>query len=495
MSAKPTITRTYGQIHFEDLDPKRFEDLVRQLIYDFKDWQSIEATGRGGTDDGFDIRAFEKNYRDTSEIQDETEIEETQPMDGSQWMIQCKREQSLGPIRIRSIIKENIDPENPPYGYILAVSSNISKRTFDAFREELQKLNVLEFYIWGKAALEDMLYQPKNDRILFTFFGISLTTRRRSRATEVRATTVNKNKIFSVIGTGSLYQPVLIRDLKDENYPYPSLYPDFDQNPRWGTYTAFENHPRGLVFHIHEYYAFVDVQAKEYDYCTFVDIVDRQDEDPEDYQANWKKRTATISNWELFPSINQGYYIEDAIVKYKDMVVIDAKGDAWNERPHIFVDYIKGTPFSGWRKFIRVGNDEIDITDFKRVNKFPEKIEKIKPNQIHADKVVKFSDAVYTHFRHDRHRLIIALDDHYDYLQKRDVLTIEGVFEGETESLQYMVTTIYEISVKKYLDQVEDPAERKEWLTQQLGKVPSNNTVVKVYELKHFHSYELDEDN
>jgi hypothetical protein len=40
MPAKPTITRTYGQIHFEDLDPKRFEDLIRQLIYDFKDWQN-----------------------------------------------------------------------------------------------------------------------------------------------------------------------------------------------------------------------------------------------------------------------------------------------------------------------------------------------------------------------------------------------------------------------------------------------------------------------
>jgi hypothetical protein len=84
--------------------------------------KTIKATGRGGTDDGFDIRAFEKSYRDESDILDESEIEEVRPMDGNQWMIQCKREQSLGPIRIRSIINENIDPENPPYGYILAVS-------------------------------------------------------------------------------------------------------------------------------------------------------------------------------------------------------------------------------------------------------------------------------------------------------------------------------------------------------------------------------------
>ncbi len=43
--SKINISRTYGPIHFEDLDPHRFEDLVRELIYDYKDWQSIERSG------------------------------------------------------------------------------------------------------------------------------------------------------------------------------------------------------------------------------------------------------------------------------------------------------------------------------------------------------------------------------------------------------------------------------------------------------------------
>jgi hypothetical protein len=47
---KPHIARTYAPIHFDDLDPHRFEDLVRELIYDFKEWQAIEATGRAGSD-------------------------------------------------------------------------------------------------------------------------------------------------------------------------------------------------------------------------------------------------------------------------------------------------------------------------------------------------------------------------------------------------------------------------------------------------------------
>ena len=61
---KPRVTRTHGQLHFEDLDPHRFEDLVRELIYDFRDWQTIEATGRSGNDAGIDIRAYERTGAD-----------------------------------------------------------------------------------------------------------------------------------------------------------------------------------------------------------------------------------------------------------------------------------------------------------------------------------------------------------------------------------------------------------------------------------------------
>lgn len=33
------ITRTMNPLPFQDLEPKRFEDLVRQLAYDFKPWR------------------------------------------------------------------------------------------------------------------------------------------------------------------------------------------------------------------------------------------------------------------------------------------------------------------------------------------------------------------------------------------------------------------------------------------------------------------------
>ena len=132
---KPKVTRTYGPIHFEDLDPHRFEDLIRELIYDYKDWQSIEATGRSGSDDGFDIRAYEK-VGITSQVEsDDDEVKEVHLMEGNLWMIQGKREKSIGPQKIKSIIAD-IDAENPPYGYILAASANFSKKSYDVFRED-----------------------------------------------------------------------------------------------------------------------------------------------------------------------------------------------------------------------------------------------------------------------------------------------------------------------------------------------------------------------
>jgi hypothetical protein len=115
--AKPRTTRTYGPIHFEDLDPHRFEDLIRELIYDFKDWQSIQSIGRTGTDEGSDIRAYERVAPSPPADEGENEEVEVHPMDGNLWMVQCKREKELGPKRIdRLFYGYGIIPSLPKTG-------------------------------------------------------------------------------------------------------------------------------------------------------------------------------------------------------------------------------------------------------------------------------------------------------------------------------------------------------------------------------------------
>lgn len=102
---------------------------------------------------------------------------------------------------------------------------------------------------------------PKNDHLLFAFFGVSLATRKRSRSTEVRFAVNNKNKILRVLGNGSnsdIYTPVLVRDFEDNMYPFKTEYKDFDEHPRWREQLATGFHPRGLMLKIRKFYAYYD---------------------------------------------------------------------------------------------------------------------------------------------------------------------------------------------------------------------------------------------
>uniref|UniRef100_UPI001AEEC25F hypothetical protein n=1 Tax=Mesorhizobium mediterraneum TaxID=43617 RepID=UPI001AEEC25F len=188
----PTITRTTHPLPFEHLDPKRFEDLVRQLSYDFRAWQQLEATGRSGSDDGYDVRGWEIiGDQVTSVEEDESDDRsEEAPIVGEvrRWLIRCKREKEIGPTKMGKYF-DGIPAEerHDLYGVIFAAAADFSKKTRDVLRERCRSVGIAECHIWGKAEIEDMLYQPKNDGLLFAYFGISLAIRRRSVRTELRS--------------------------------------------------------------------------------------------------------------------------------------------------------------------------------------------------------------------------------------------------------------------------------------------------------------------
>jgi hypothetical protein len=106
MATKAKATRTINPLHFEDLEPHRFEDLVRRLLYSFKDWSNIEATGRGGSDEGFDARAWEKGDVVTN-LSDEGE-EGVHALEGRVWQVQGKREKKITPAQMRTLIREGV---------------------------------------------------------------------------------------------------------------------------------------------------------------------------------------------------------------------------------------------------------------------------------------------------------------------------------------------------------------------------------------------------
>lgn len=492
------ITKTLGPIHFEDLEPHRFEDLVRQLIYDFRDWQNIESTGRTGSDDGFDVRAWEKVY--TPEDRDE-EVDDNQRdhlMNGNLWMIQCKREKEIGPSKVQKIIEESINKENLPYGYILVASANFSKLAYDKFREVLRDIGVQEFYLWGKASLEDMLYMPKNDRILFVFFGISLLARRRSRRTEIRFIVNNKNKLLRIFGeTSNFLHSFLARDIKDLHYPWQKKYKDFEEFPRWKEYIAYQYHPLGLLCKVHQYYAHIDQDKKQWDFIRKVDLLNRQGDSQRRFQRkidDFAERVADF--WEHLPYKNKAKLMIDGLIEFESMEVIDEKGDSFYSFPHIYVDFkSKNGPFVGFWDSLIFNNREINLQTekYKLIAFFPKEFPLVQKGIVHKDKVIELPMMTVQGIKNGNTKDLITIDNRYDFLNQRDqIACVEKGHNTDRQSIEILHK--YRVSIEKYFKQYEEyyREQLRKDIEEEAGKKVSEKDMLIVLEIKRAYNCELE---
>jgi len=494
--ARSSITRTLGPIHFEDLDPRRFEDLVRELAYDFKDWQSIEATGRGGSDDGFDIRAFERLGNATAESDENDSSEEvSHPMEGRVWMFQCKREKEIGPARVASIISDGIDIKIPPYGYVLAAPANFSKASYDKFREELRKRGVMEFYLWGRAALEDMLHLPKNDHILFTFFGISLVSKRRSRATEIRAVVNTKNKLLKLLGMSPHHQAVLLRDTNDVHYPYKTEYKDFKNRPRWKEYPVLEMHPLGLVVQVAEYFAFYDPTKKEWDYTDTVNLVPRQVDD-EEREKNHELRDNVEGFWEFFQKSNQAMFVVNGFVRFDSIAMIDSEGDTLHKFPHIYVDFQGNRgPFVGFYEHLKISEHHHEsVKELKRTKKFPATFSSPRVGIIYRDKTIHLNDKTRAVIKSGSRWLhtIYDCDDIYQFLNSGDVIGVEQTEDRDGKRTLIKITNKRQERAEDFLTQREDDPMASRSVEEQIERKLDPTDTITIYEFKIVYEWQLE---
>jgi len=489
---KPKITRTFGPIHFEDLDPHRFEDLIRELIYDYKEWQSIEATGRSGSDEGFDIRAYEKNNKViSSENDNNEEIIELHPMEGNLWMIQGKREKEITPEKIKKILGD-IDSNNPPYGYILAASANFSKKSYDTFREILYSKGVMEFYIWGKAELEDMLHLPKNDRILFTFFGISLVSKKRAKTTEIRATINIKNKLTRVIENKGT---ILIRDLNDESYPIVNESRQLGEPTVWSDYEVFRHHPLGLLIHVQEYYAYIDIEKKEWDFTDALDLTYHKIENENDLlRESYNEKQSLIREfYDFLPRKVQGKLNIIGLLKYSDIELVDDKGDSFFEIPHIYVSYFNRLiPFYKQFKVLNIDNTETRLNDeFKRISVFPKKLTKFKSGKIYKDKIIIFNKLSQILFYNYKIDTLCCDDDKYEFLNLRDIILVEKN-ESQMDETFIQITHKTQEILKDYRSSARNPYDLNKSIETQLGRIPTDTEKLFFYEFNRIYTWQLE---
>ena len=497
MAKKPLPTRTINPLPFSDLEPHRFEDLVRNLIYDFKRWKSIEATGKAGSDDGFDVRAWEET-REAPRLDEDENEPGVHPMEGNLWKIQCKRERQIGPSKIKTIITEGVDNNLPPYGYILAAPVIFSKASYDVFRDELRNKGVMEFYLWGKSELEDMLLLPKNDNVLFAFFGISLVTRRRTRATEVKFTINNKNKLLRVLSEGkperSFYSPILARDVKDIHYPWKTNYADFDSLPRWKEYTARAFHPSGLLVDVARHFAYVDVDKKQWDSVNTVNLFKKQAEDDTERQQNYKTEAEINNYWKYLPRATKAHLIVEGVICFENMLAIDEKGDPLFPFPHVFVDFTtKSGPFSFFYEYLELKNEKIPLTeDYKRICFFPEVLPQPRPGKIFRDHSVEFDENALRNLRSEYFvNDILDLRDKYSFLNQGDILKASGVkplIDGDEVFIE--ITYKYQINAEDY---VRKHPEKRTYLENQIGSRLTEFEKLNILEFESVPSWQLEQ--
>lgn len=352
----PHVTRTIGPLHLEDLEPHRFEDLVRQLVYDFRRWQSLEATGRQGSDDGFDARAYEIDV-DSGPLENEedTPFETDTINTGRLWLIQCKRERSIGPAKIEKYLRELPGPEDGVYGLLFAAACDFSKTTRDRCYAMARDRGFSEVHLWGKAEIEDALFQPKNDHLLFAYFGLSLQVRRRSLQTRIRARLATKKKCLRVLHP---HQSVLVIDASDERYPYPDPGEErpWQQRRRWQVWQFGEVTSRGITVLLERSFAYVADDQVTWDRVDTVNDAREVHDNPwlsrdrDRFAESHAVRAAAMTQWDAFPEANRAWYEVEGHIPFDTILAIDEDGDPHFHGPHIYVqlwDEAKG-PFVGF---------------------------------------------------------------------------------------------------------------------------------------------------
>jgi hypothetical protein len=354
----PTTTRTLNPLPFDSLEPKRFEDLIRQLSYDFRRWRMLEATGRAGSDDGYDARGFEITDGLADEPQEARDIDDEpitpEPATDNLWLIQCKRERVITPAKIKQHLSEIPEAEaRKVYGVIFAAACDFSKKTRDVALSWGRDHGISEIHIWGKGEVEDQLFQPKNDHLLFAYFGISLQIRRRSMRATLRAKLTMKRKVMRHLGDGwHAHKIILLRDPEDEKYP--DISGEKDPAYRgWHVAEFVGNHLDCIKLNWGKFFAYLAKDGRHWDYANaYNDAALVRFRDPwlseGDSERQGDLRLRIDKFWqEKISEDERAHFRVACFIRYDDIIEIDERGDDVAEFPHVFVSLKNGVPLRG----------------------------------------------------------------------------------------------------------------------------------------------------
>lgn len=375
-------TRTNNPLPFQDLEPRRFEDLVRHLAYYFKPWRKLEPTGRTGSDGGFDARGYEIIPADEQDDQEVVAEDEGPPpaQPDRLWLIQCKREKTITPKKLRTYLDEiPVETRAELYGVIFAAACDFSKATRDILNDWARKHGISEAHIWGKGDLEDQLYQPKNDNLLFAYFGISLLIRRRSLRTALPSRLAMKKRAEVVLRKApGLF---LLRDPTDDRYPFTD---DLKKNRRgrWRVFEFAGFSAFGLKYLVKTHFAYVN------DTRTGWDMVDSVNNAEPTYENSWASQQDSEAralyhrvwyHWQNIPDANRATFHREWCIGYEDILAIDEEGDEFAKFPHVFAESATGSRVWEVIKFTNSFIEPFYPDPAQRIKYFPDTFPDLPP--------------------------------------------------------------------------------------------------------------------
>ena len=141
-----------------------------------------------------------------------------------EWRIQCKRYKRIAANDLKKVVDEAAsDDPKPAYGLVVAMACDASATAMRAFSTRAHEKGFREAHLWTNAHLEDMLFRPEYDHLLFAYFGISLGVKRNSNIQAIRRTIALKRKLLRAFESTSIDEisntDCLVRDVMDNAYP------------------------------------------------------------------------------------------------------------------------------------------------------------------------------------------------------------------------------------------------------------------------------------
>lgn len=316
---------------------------MRQLVYDLRSWTRIEALGRAGGDEGADILAIESTGHDTSYTED---LENPPPVRSRTWVFQCKREKTIGPSKIRTYVRQSLSERTDVHAFVIAAPCDFSLKTRTAFRDEARRFGVAEAHLWGKAELEDRLFLPELDHLLFAYFGVSLQIRRKSRRAELTQRITMKRKLLKHIPfDGSGFDLILLRDPSAVKYPYIDDFAAFVRQPHWMYFECVGHRPPDhLRFIVFERPGWYNAATGEWDIPRLGEkfpLAHRLYGAPDEWSTGPDEQPQIAH----VPSENRAIIRIYRELSYDRILAVDEIGDSANRGTHLLVEWSDETSF------------------------------------------------------------------------------------------------------------------------------------------------------